>query len=29
MEYGECVSCGHTLEFDQLQAGHFIAKKSG
>ncbi len=29
LEWGECVSCGHTFEFDKLDAGHFIAKKSG
>ncbi len=22
--YGECITCDATLEFDQLQAGHFI-----
>ncbi len=28
-EYGECVSCHRSLPFDQLDAGHFIPKKSG
>ncbi len=29
LEYGECVSCGRSLPFDELDAGHFIPKKSG
>ncbi len=28
-EYGECVSCDKTLPFSQLDAGHFIPKRSG
>ena len=24
LEYGECLTCNETLEFNQLQAGHFI-----
>jgi len=24
-EYGECITCDGTFEFDQLQAGHFIS----
>ena len=28
-EWGECVSCGRTFEFDKLDAGHFVPKKSG
>lgn len=28
-EYGECVSCDKTFPFAQLDAGHFIPKKSG
>ncbi len=29
LEYGECVSCHRSLPFDELDAGHFIPKKSG
>ena len=29
LEYGECVSCNRTLPFAELDAGHFIPKKSG
>ncbi len=29
LEWGECVSCGRTFEFNHLDAGHFIPKKSG
>ena len=29
LEYGECVSCDRTLPFAELDAGHFIPKKSG
>ncbi|KKL06878.1 hypothetical protein LCGC14_2591620 [marine sediment metagenome] len=28
-EYGECVSCDRTLPYSELDAGHFIPKKSG
>jgi len=29
LEYGECVSCNRTLPFSELDAGHFVPKKSG
>jgi len=29
LEYGECISCGRTVEYHKLDAGHFVPKKAG
>ncbi len=29
IEYGECVSCDETVPFKDLDAGHFVPKRSG